>query len=144
MLRRLGSEKFGKTVFLVSLVLASVFLARVAFAQGAPNDYQIGLPQHGEFSGTDFEHVQMNNNNLHIDLPLWSTAGRGPYRSLLVDLVSSLHSDSLLFLGRKNHPRPIMTADVRVATFYELTGILPHACRTSELQRHWEDWKLHV
>src|ERR1039458_5414921 len=28
------------------------------------------------------------------------------------------------FLGRKNHPRPIMTADVRVATFYELTGIL--------------------
>ncbi len=78
MLRRLGSEKFGKTVFLVSLVLASVFLARVAFAQGAPNDYQIGLPQHGEFSGTDFEHVQMNNNNLHIDLPLWSTAGRGP------------------------------------------------------------------
>src|SRR5260370_39509366 len=45
-------------------------------------------------------------------------------RSLLVDLVSSLHSDSLLFLGRKNLPRPIMTADVRVATFYELTGIL--------------------
>src|SRR5260370_42528463 len=47
------------------------------------------------------------------------------HRSLLVDLVSFLHSDSLLFLGRKNHPRPIMTADVRVATFYELTGILP-------------------
>src|SRR5258707_14914289 len=46
------------------------------------------------------------------------------HRSLLVDLVSFLHSDSLLFLGRKNHPRPIMTADVRVATFYELTGIL--------------------
>src|ERR1035437_3877726 len=46
------------------------------------------------------------------------------HRSLLVDLVSSFHSDSLLFLGRKNHPRPIMTADVRVATFYELTGIL--------------------
>src|ERR1019366_4184413 len=38
------------------------------------------------------------------------------HRSLLVDLVSSFHSDSLLFLGRKNHPRPIMTADVRVAT----------------------------
>jgi hypothetical protein len=46
------------------------------------------------------------------------------HRSLLVDLVSSFHSDSLLFLGRKNHPRSIMTADVRVATFYELTGIL--------------------
>src|SRR5262249_16135912 len=30
------------------------------------------------FSGSDFEHVQMNNNNLHIDLPLWSASGRGP------------------------------------------------------------------
>jgi hypothetical protein len=53
------------------------------------------------------------------------------HRSLLVDLVSSFHSDSLLFLGRKNHPRPIMTADVRVATFYELTGILP-GCLTDD------------
>src|ERR1019366_4567861 len=51
------------------------------------------------------------------------------HRSLLVDLVSSFHSDSLLFLGRKNHPRSIMTADVRVATFYELTGILSNESR---------------
>src|ERR1019366_4685595 len=28
------------------------------------------------------------------------------------------------FSWQKNHPRPIMTADVRVATFYELTDIL--------------------
>src|SRR5713101_1161967 len=78
MQRRLGSEKFRSAAFLVSLILASMFVARLAIAQGAPNDYQIGLPQHGEFSGTDFEHVQVNNNNLHIDLPLWSTTGRGP------------------------------------------------------------------
>jgi hypothetical protein len=42
----------------------------------------------------------------------------------LFDLVSSLHSDSLLFLGRKTHPRPIMAGGVRVAIFYELPGIL--------------------
>src|ERR1019366_2585856 len=35
------------------------------------------------------------------------------------------------FLGRKNHPRSIMTADVRVATFYELTGIL-ESCHPSD------------
>src|SRR6266849_5392508 len=31
------------------------------------------------------------------------------HRALLIDLVSSLHSDSLLFPWRKNYPRPIMT-----------------------------------
>jgi len=42
----------------------------------------------------------------------------------LFNLVSSLHSDSLLFLGRKIDPRPIMAGGLRVATFYELSGIL--------------------
>src|SRR5207248_3108679 len=50
----------------------------VALAQGAPNEYQIGFPLNGEFSGTNFEQVQMNNGNLHIEIPLWSAAGRGP------------------------------------------------------------------
>jgi hypothetical protein len=49
--------------------------------------------------------------------------------SLLFDLVLSLHSDSLLFLGRKTHPRPIMAAGVRVATFYELPGIFRRVAR---------------
>src|SRR5271169_488689 len=48
------------------------------------------------------------------------------YRPLLLDLVSSLHSDSLLFLGRKL-PSAHYDRGVRVATFYELTGILLQA-----------------
>jgi hypothetical protein len=44
--------------------------------------------------------------------------------SLLFDLVLSLHSDSLLFLGRKTNRRPIMAASLRVATFYDLPGIV--------------------
>ena len=43
----------------------------------------------------------------------------------LLDLVSFLHSDSLLFLGRKINRRPIMAASLRVATFYDLPGNLP-------------------
>src|SRR5882724_10413187 len=78
MQRRLGLENLKGLASLILVIVSCVSLSGVAFAQGAPNDYQIGLPQHGEFSGTDFEHVQMNNNNLHIDLPLWSAAGRGP------------------------------------------------------------------
>lgn len=42
-----------------------------------PADYQIGFPEHGDFSGSDFESVQMNNDNLHIQIPLWSLPGRG-------------------------------------------------------------------
>src|SRR5579872_1319899 len=45
--------------------------------------------------------------------------------SLLFDLVLSLHSDSLLFLGRKNSPSAHYGRGLRVATFYGLPGILP-------------------
>src|SRR5216684_1146197 len=47
------------------------------------------------------------------------------HRALLIDLVSSLHSDSLLFPWRKKLPSAHYDRGVRVATFYELTGILP-------------------
>src|SRR5579872_2026685 len=48
--------------------------------------------------------------------------------SLLFDLVLSLHSDSLLFLGRKNSPSAHYGRGLRVATFYGLPGILPTKC----------------
>src|SRR5271169_6546660 len=56
------------------------------------------------------------------------------YRPLLLDLVSSLHSDSLLFLGRKL-PSAHYDRGVRVATFYELTGIL--ATTATDLISSW-------
>jgi hypothetical protein len=43
---------------------------------------------------------------------------------LLFDLISFLHSDSLLFLDRNINRRPFMAASLRVATFYGLTGNL--------------------
>src|ERR1035437_8957622 len=54
---------------------------------------------------------------------------RGPAGGTVAPLVagrSGIVFSSRLspFSWQKNHPRPIMTADVRVATFYELTGIL--------------------
>ena len=42
--------------------------------------------------------------------------------SLLFDLVSSLHSDSLLFLAEKSTVGLLWAASLRVATFYELPG----------------------
>ena len=71
MQRRRGYWNFEKIVVPASVILALFCWTGIAFAQGAPNDYQIGFPPHGDFSGTDFENVQMNNGNLHIEIPLW-------------------------------------------------------------------------
>ena len=38
---------------------------------------QIGFPPHAEFTGSEFDSVQLNNGNLHIEIPIWSTQGRG-------------------------------------------------------------------
>src|SRR5256885_1551164 len=80
---RRGTEMKNTSVSLrlstpAMLMLFALTWSSVALAQGAPNEYQIGFPLNGEFSGTNFEQVQMNNGNLHIEIPLWSAAGRGP------------------------------------------------------------------
>src|SRR5712692_395805 len=66
-----------RAAFLISVVMALLALAHLVLAQGAPNDYLIGFPEHADFSGSDFENVQLNNGNLHIEIPLWSATGRG-------------------------------------------------------------------
>src|ERR1700722_19376435 len=53
------------------------FFVAPAFTQDLTNPLNIGLPANGVFSGTDFDSVQLNNGNLHIEIPLWSTKGRG-------------------------------------------------------------------
>jgi len=47
-------------------------------SQGLPNEYQIGLPAHGDFSGSDVESVrQLNNNKFAHRLASVSLPGRG-------------------------------------------------------------------
>jgi hypothetical protein len=53
---------------------------------------------------------------------------------LLVDLVLLLHSDSPFF-GKRIFSEAITGLGVRVATFYELPGILPAA-----VDHRLEDW----
>ena len=36
-----------------------------------------GLPANGSFQGSDFDSVQLNNGNLHIEIPLYKLSGRG-------------------------------------------------------------------
>lgn len=65
-----------------ALLLAICFLtAKPALGQSDPvvvsNGTNIGTPENGSFSGSDFDNVQLNNGNLHIEIPLWSLKGRG-------------------------------------------------------------------
>src|SRR3982751_5252084 len=48
----------------------------VAWSQ-TTNANNVGLPMNGVFSGSDIESVQVNNGNLHVQIPLYSLAGRG-------------------------------------------------------------------
>src|SRR5258708_8309312 len=48
-----------------------------ALGQVLTNPLNIGLPPNGIFSGSDFDSVQLNNGNLHAEIPLWSIKGRG-------------------------------------------------------------------
>jgi hypothetical protein len=69
--------------------------------------------------------VRQRQHHLDVRILFGGESAELLHGSLLFDLVLSLHSDSLLFLGRTTHPRPIMAGGLRVATFYELPGILP-------------------
>ena len=60
--------------FAIALMVVNVTLAQDQTVQNSSN---IGMPPNGVFSGSDFESVQLQNGNLHIDIPIWSQKGRG-------------------------------------------------------------------
>ena len=62
---------------LPSSIAAFLALPIVCNAQGVNNANNTGLPSNGLFNGTDVEIVEINNGNLHIDIPIWSEKGRG-------------------------------------------------------------------
>src|SRR5271155_1936068 len=51
-------------------------LGACTWGQDPTNAYNVGLPENGVFSGSNFDSVQLNNDNLHIELPLFSVKGR--------------------------------------------------------------------
>ena len=56
------------------ILLLSVWPLR---AQVMTNGNAVGFPENGVFTGSSIESVQVNNGNLHVQIPLWSMAGRG-------------------------------------------------------------------
>src|SRR5229473_5960784 len=69
--------QFSTPEFLAAALCLLCLLVFAAHAQDVTNGRNVGFPPNGVFDGSDFENVQLNNGNLHIEIPLWSTAGRG-------------------------------------------------------------------
>jgi RHS repeat-associated protein len=61
----------------ISVFLAILFLALGAVAQSVPNELNTGYPENSIFHGTEIENVQVENRNLHVNIPIWSAKGRG-------------------------------------------------------------------
>ena len=59
------------------VIAALLTVPLLAFGQDLTNQLNIGFPTNGIFSGSSFDSVQLNNGNLHIEIPLWSVPGRG-------------------------------------------------------------------
>jgi RHS repeat-associated protein len=56
---------------------ALLFGASPCFSQNIDNNTNVGTPENGLFHGGTFDTVQLANGNLHIEIPLWATPGRG-------------------------------------------------------------------
>jgi hypothetical protein len=86
---------------------------------------QPGLPQQVSYSLLQqTDDVGHRKDHLHVGILFGGEPAELLHGSLLLDLISFLHSDSLLFLGRKINRWPIMAASLRVATFYGLSDNL--------------------
>src|SRR5919201_1225288 len=61
----------------LSILICLLLAASITLAQGTDNNFNVGFPPNGIFSGSNFDSVQVTNGNLHIEIPVWSTDGRG-------------------------------------------------------------------
>src|SRR5262245_49938052 len=68
------NQTFPKRSFLVCL--AVLLCAHYAAAQ-ASNQLNTGYPENAIFHGSDMDNVQVNNGNLHVQIPISGVKGRG-------------------------------------------------------------------
>jgi hypothetical protein len=70
-----------KLVHILILLFVAFISWKPVLAQDVPGQdtatQAIGLPLNGAFSGSSFDNVQINNGNLHIEIPMYTVPGRG-------------------------------------------------------------------
>jgi RHS repeat-associated protein len=71
------SRTVCKALILFFLTQSIALRCAVAQDQDYGNQDNIGFPENGAFDGDSFASAQLNNHNLHIEIPLWTMPGRG-------------------------------------------------------------------
>jgi YD repeat-containing protein len=75
-----AASLIDRTRRLLRLVLSICVLLAVSStcpAQSVTNATNTGTPENAVVHGSDIENVQVNNGNLHVDIPIWAAKGRG-------------------------------------------------------------------
>src|SRR5215469_5982560 len=70
-----GVTRLTQLSFLIVAFLG--FSTNMSRGQTVDNSVNVGFPVNGVFVGSSIDSVQMNNGNLHIEIPLFSLPGRG-------------------------------------------------------------------
>ena len=98
---------FAKAATLAVTALTFILISPLALAQTAytPDVGNVGLPANGVFSGGSVDTVQLNNGNLHIDIPLLHLPGIG------LDSDIHLTYDSQIW-NRATGPQTYFTPDL--------------------------------
>ncbi len=77
--RLLDELHFRLCIRSFAILMIPLLLSQVVDAQSAPaTDSAIGLPVGSHFDGDSIASVQIENGNLHIELPIVKEVGRGP------------------------------------------------------------------
>lgn len=69
--------RLSSVVAFCALFLSAKSLAQSTASPYTPDAGNIGLPANGVFSGGSIDSVQVNNGNLHVDIPLLHLPGIG-------------------------------------------------------------------
>jgi hypothetical protein len=77
-LKLVASRAHHPAVFVIT-ALAILLVVPSCFPQtaGIPDAGNVGVPINGAFSGSNIDSVQLNNGDLHIDIPLLDIPGLG-------------------------------------------------------------------
>ena len=76
----IAAQLLDHTRYLLRFVLSICLFFAVSstcHAQSVTNATNTGTPENAILHGSDIESVQVNNGNLHVDIPIWSAKGRG-------------------------------------------------------------------
>ena len=136
-----GLSFISKTLARALGVIASISLLCPAAsrAQNAyiPNVGNVGLPENGVFSGGSIDSVQLQNGNLHVDIPLLHLPGIGMDTDIHFVYDNQLFSSTLVTYGTTQLNFPWHQLSIGRNGFAQVSGPLDGVLKVGTHQENW-------